>query len=97
MEIDQIQLDNATQEHLQRQQGLSPILTVSPDLRQYHQEQAQSSKHHGNNIELMDMLKAMRQKMQERDKQLKIQLWLWDEYMDAELKRRDRNLEKALR
>ena len=34
--------------------------------------------------------------MQERDNQLKFQLQLKDEYMDAELKMRDQNLEEAL-
>ena len=76
---------------------LSPILTVSPDLRQIHHDQVESSEHHGNNTELMEMLKAMRQEMQERDKQLKIQCQLWDEYMDVELRRRHHNLEEALR
>ena len=43
IEINQIQIDNATQEQEQRQNSLSPILTHSPDLRQVHQEQAGSS------------------------------------------------------
>ena len=76
---------------------MSPILTLSLDLRQVHQEQAGSSQHQGINIELMEMLKAMRQEMHERDIQLKIQLQLRDEYMGAKLKRRDQNLEEALR
>ena len=45
----------------------------------------------------MEMLKIMRQEMQERDNHLKIQLQLRNEYMDAEIKRRDQNLEEALR
>ena len=96
IEIEQIQFDSAAPEHPHRQEGLSPILTVSPDLRQIHQEQAKISKHHGNNTKLMEMMKPMRQEMQEKHKQLKIQLQLRDEYMDAELKRRDHNLEEAL-
>ena len=76
---------------------MSPIFTVSPDLRQIHQVQAESSEHHGNNTELMEMREAMRQEMQERDKQLKIQLQLRDEYIDAEMRRRDQNLDEALR
>ena len=63
IEINQIQFDSATQEHQQRQKSLSPILTVSPNLRQIHQEQAESSEYHGNNTELMEMLKAMRQEI----------------------------------
>ena len=60
IEIDQIQFESVAPEDQQRQKTLSPILTLSPYLRQIHQEQAESSKHHGNNIELMEMLKAMR-------------------------------------
>ena len=45
----------------------------------------------------MEMLKVMRQEMQERDNQLKIQLQLRDEYLDAELKRKHQNLEGALK
>ena len=76
---------------------MSLILTLSSDLRQVHQEQAGSSHNQGSNIELMEMLKAMRQEMQQRDIQLKIQLQLKDEYMDAELKKRDQNLVEALK
>ena len=66
---------------------MSLILTL--EVRQVHQEQAGSSEHQGNTVELIDMLKIMKQKMQERDKQLQIQLQLRDEYMDAELRRKD--------
>ena len=59
-EVDQIQFDNATPKHPQRHEGLSPILTVSPELRQIHQEQAESSGLHDNNTKLMEMLKVMR-------------------------------------
>ena len=76
---------------------MSSILTLSPDLRQVHQEQARSSRPQGINIEFMEMLKAMKQEMQEMDNQLKIQLQLKDEYMDDELKITDHNLEEALR
>ena len=74
-----------------------PILTLSPERRQVHQEQARSSEHQGNNAELIDMLKAMKQEMQEMDKQLQIQLQLGEEDMDAELRRRDRNHKEALK
>ena len=65
-------------------------------MRQVHQEHVESSKPLGNNIEILEMLKAIRQEMEERDNQMKIQLQLRDEYMDAELKMRDQNLEEAL-
>ena len=66
-------------------------------MRQVHQEHVESSKPLGNNATVLEMLKAMRQEMQERDNQLKVQLQLRDGYMDAELKRRDQNLEEALK
>ena len=62
---------------------------MSPEVRQVHQGQGGSSEPQGNHIELMEMLRAIRQEMKERDNQLKVQLQLRDEYMDAELKRRD--------
>ena len=40
---------------------------VSPNIREVHQEQAESSEHQGNNTELMEMLKSMKQEMQDRD------------------------------
>ena len=76
---------------------MSPILIVSPEVREIHQELVESSRQQSNNVEVMEMLRVMRQEMQERDKQLKIQLQLRDEYMDAELRRRDQNLEDALK
>ena len=41
----------------------------------------------------MEMLKDIRQEMQTRDKQLKVQLQLRDECMDAEMRIRYHNLE----
>ena len=59
-EINQIQIDSAALEEQQRKEGLSPILTLSLNPRQVHHDQAGSSEHQGNNIDLMDMLKVMR-------------------------------------
>ena len=74
IEINQIHIDTAAQEQEHRLNNASPILTISPDVRQAHQEQAGNSQPQGKNIELMEMLKAMRQEVQEKDSQLKIQL-----------------------
>ena len=63
IEINQMQLES---EALEQEQGLnsaSPILTLSPDVIQAHQEQAGSSEHQSNNAELMEMLRVMRQEM----------------------------------
>ena len=51
----------------QRQRSVSPVLTFSPDERQAHQEQAESSEPLGSNVAMLDLLKAMRQEMEERD------------------------------
>ena len=53
---------------------MSPVLTFSPEVRQVQQEHAESSKPLGNKVAVLEMLKAMRQEMQERDNQLKVQL-----------------------
>ena len=97
IEINQMQLKNEGPEKQQRQRSVSPILTLSPNVRQAHWEQAGSSEHQSNNAELMEMLRAMRQEMQERDNQLKVQLQLRDENLDVEVKRKDHNLKEALR
>ena len=90
-------MESLAQEQQERQGNLNLIWNVSLDAREIHQEPAKSSGHQSNNIELMEMLKVMRQEMQERDRQLKVQLQLRDEYLDAELRRRDKNLENALK
>ena len=79
------------------QRSHNPLWNASLELRQIHQEQVGSSGHQCNNAELMKVLKSMKQKMKERDNQLKLQLQLRDEYMEAELRRRDQNLEDSLK
>ena len=68
---------------------MSPILTFSPEVRQVHQEHAESSNLIGNNVAMLEVVNAIRKEMQERDNQLKVQLQLRDEHMDVELKMRD--------
>ena len=68
---------------------MSPVLIFSPKVRQVPQEHAKTSEPLGNNVAVLEMLKATRQEMQERDNQLKVQLQLKDDYMDDELKRGD--------
>ena len=97
VEIHQIQIESEAPEQQQRRRSVSPILTLSPKVRQIHQEKVGSSEHQGSTAEFIDMLKIMKQEMQKRDKQLQIQLQLRDEYMDAELKRMDKNPEEALK
>ena len=51
-------------------------------------EQAESLRQGQGNGEMMDMLQLMRKEMHERDRQLKLQLQLRDEYLDQELRKR---------
>ena len=76
---------------------MSPFLNLSPDVREIHQEQVESSRQQSKNVELMEMLKVMREEMQERDRQLKIQLQLRDEYIEADLRRRDQYFDEVIR
>ena len=57
IEINQIQLESEAPEQQHRKRSVSPILTLSPYVRQAHQEQTGSSKHQSNNAELIYMLK----------------------------------------
>ena len=81
----------------ERQKSISPRWNLSPDVREYNQDPSRSLRQQSSNSNIMDMLRRMKQGMQERDQQLKLQLQLRDEYMDVELKRRDQNLEDALK
>ena len=79
------------------QRSQSQFWNASLELRQTHQEQDESSGKNCNHTELIELLVSMRQKLKERDNQLKTQLQLRDEYFDAELRRRDQNLEDVLK
>ena len=73
------------------------VLTFSPEVRQVQPKQGESSKFLSSGVAVLALLQTMRQEMEERDKQLKLQLQLRDEYMEVELKKRDQNLEEALK
>ena len=66
-------------------------------MRPVHQDYAKGSEPIGNNFAVLELLIAMKQGMEERDNWLKFQLQLKDEYMEAELRKRDQNLEEALK
>ena len=70
-DIKQVQFESPVQERQERQRSLSPILIVSQKVREIHQEPTESLGQQSNNVEVMEMLRVMRQDMQERDRQLK--------------------------
>ena len=76
------------------QKSQSQFWSAPPELRQTQHEKAESSGQNCNHTELIELLIFMRQEIKERDN---TQLQLRDEYFDAEIKRRDQNLEDALK
>ena len=60
IEINKIQIHNIAQEKEHGLNSVSLIFKMFPKVRQVHQEQDGSSEPQGNNIELMEMLRAMR-------------------------------------
>ena len=60
IEINQMQLESEALEQQHRHRSVSPILTLSLDVREAHPEIGGSSEHQINNAELMKMLRAMR-------------------------------------
>ena len=97
IEIQQPQPENEAPELPQGQRSVSLILTFSPEVRQVQPKQGESSEPLSSSSAMLTLLQTMRQEMEERDKQLKLQLQLRDEYMEVELKRRHQNLEEALK
>ena len=65
---------SSVKERENKQRSLSTIWNLSPDVREYHQGPAGSSRQQSNNADIMDMLVRMEQRMKERDDQLKAQL-----------------------
>ena len=58
---------NSVKEREKRNRNMSPIWNLSPDVREYHQELARSSRQQRSNADIMDMLVRMEQRMKERD------------------------------
>ena len=71
-ETRQPQLEGEAPELQKRQRSVSPVLAFSHDERQVHQAQAESLEPLGRNAAVLDLLKAMRQEMEEGDNQLKL-------------------------
>ena len=67
----------------ERQRSLSLVLTFSPEARKVQPEHVEGSKPLGNNSVVLEMLKSMKQELEERDSQLKLQLQLTDEDMEV--------------
>ena len=88
-ELQQLHLEGETIEPTQKQRSASLVLLFSPEVRLVHQEYAKGSEPLRNNFAVFEMLNAMKQGMEERDNQLKLQLQLGDEYIEAELRKMD--------
>ena len=66
-ELQQLQPEGETPELPQRQISASPILPFSSEVRPVHQEHAEGSEPLGNNFAVLEMLNAMKQRMEEMD------------------------------
>ena len=62
-EISQPQHESEAPKLQQRQRSVSPILTFSSEVRQVHQEHAESSKPIGNNVAVLEIQNSMRKEM----------------------------------
>ena len=51
----------------ERQRNLSPVWNLSPNVRDYHHEPAESSKQSGNNQEILEMQKKIEEGMKEKE------------------------------
>ena len=71
LERQQPQPEDEAPELLQRKRSVSPILTFFPKVRQVHPEQVESSEPLNINAAVLDLLKALKQELEERDSQLK--------------------------
>ena len=76
--IEPEQWESQTPMQPKAQRSQSQFWNASPELRQTHQEQAESSRQNCNHAELIELLMSMRRDMKERDNQLKTQLQLRD-------------------
>ena len=73
----------------ERERSLSPFWNVSPDERDYHHEQAESSKAARQQSRNLGMLKRMEEGMKERENQLRQELKESDILLDSELRKKD--------
>ena len=89
VELQQLQPKGESPKLPQRQRSASPIRPFSSKVRSVHQEHVEGSEPLGNNFVVLEKLNAMKKGMEERDNQLKLYLRLRDEYIEAELRRRD--------
>ena len=97
VELQQLPLEGETTKPTQRERSASPVLPISPEVRPIHQDYVEGFEPLRNNSAVLELLNAMKQGREERDNQLKLQLLLRDEFMEAKLRKRDQNLEDALK
>ena len=81
----------------ERQRSLSPVWNLSLEERDYHHEQAESSRQQSNNQEILGMLKRMEEGMKERENQLRQELKERDIFLDRELRKRDQFFDEMIR
>ena len=73
-ELQQLHLEGETTKLTQRQRIASPVLPFSPEVRPAHKEYVEGFEPLRNNSAVLEMLNSMKQGVEERDNQLKLQL-----------------------
>ena len=72
----------------ERQGSASPDWLIETNTDAHQRKHGENSRQQSSNSDLMDMLRKMEHKMQERDAQLKIQLEMRDQYLEAKIRRK---------
>ena len=71
-----------------RKSNASPKWLIELEVETYCNEQGGSSRQHKNISKILEMLKRMEKRMEERDFQLEVKLWERDKYFEEEIRRR---------
>ena len=72
---------------------ISPLSHSYPDLTQNFPEQAESSRRGEGNTEIMEILRSIKKDMEEREKKWEKQQQIREEFLEAELRRKEQLLE----
>ena len=75
----------------------SPLIHLSPDVRQTFSELAECSRRNQGNTEIMEMLVSMKKEMEEREKRCEQQQKIIEEFLEANFRRRGPRWEQILK
>ena len=79
------------------QRRISPVLQYPPHVRENFSEPAECSKGNTGNIEILEMLVAMKKEIEEREKKWEQQQRIREEFLVADFRRREQRWEQLLK